>query len=153
MNPPPEPHDFPERPIMLDVFSGRESRRRPMMQRRQLLRFGAVGIVGTSIHYGMLIALVELGHASPVAGTIAGFIVAAFVSYILNGIFTFDSRPSFITGLFKNYIALAIGLAINAGTVAFFTDLSVDYRLAQAIATLIAFIWNYLASRHVVFKK
>lgn len=121
--------------------------------RRQIMRFAAVGIVGTIIHYGVLIAVVEFGHASPVFGTFCGFMVAALVSYSLNRRFTFDERPTFGAGLLRNYLALAVGLAINMGAVALLTHFHAPYVAAQGVATILAFIWNYFASRFIVFKE
>lgn len=120
--------------------------------RRQLARFLAVGVVGTIVHYSVLIALVELLHVSPVVGTFCGFIVAAFVNYSLNRKFTFENRPSFGAGLVKNYAVLIVGLGINVGTVALLTHWNVPYVPAQIVATVLAFIWNYIGSRFVVFQ-
>ena len=119
---------------------------------REVLRFTAVGVIGTGVHYGVLIGLVEVAHASPVLGTFVGFLVAAFVSYTLNRRYTFAIKPAFSAGLVRNYLALAVGLGINVGTVALLTHLGLVYILAQIVATVIAFIWNYLASRFVVFR-
>lgn len=120
--------------------------------RGQVLRFAAVGVVGTAIHYGVLIAMVELVGTGPVVGTFAGFMVAAFFAYLLNSRYTFKARINLRAGLLKNYSSLAVGLGINMGTVALLTWLDVRYIAAQAVATLLAFIWNFLASKFFVFR-
>jgi|GEM_PF-300616 len=120
--------------------------------REQVLRFAAVGVVGTAIHYSVLIAMVELAGTGPVVGTFAGFMVAAFFAYLLNSRYTFRAQLDLRKGLLKNYSSLAVGLAINMGTVALLTWFDVPYIAAQAVATVLAFIWNFLASKFFVFR-
>lgn len=137
---------------MNEAIAAGKSGLRARPPKYQILRFAAVGVVGTAIHYAVLIAAVELAGASPVTGTFFGFITAAFVSYFLNAAFTFGQRPNLKSGLFKNYISLAFGLAINVGTVAALTHWEVPYIPSQIAATVLAFIWNFLASKFIVFR-
>lgn len=138
---------------MSDVGAIEERPARLAEARGQMLRFAAVGVVGTAIHYSVLIAMVELVGAGPVLGTCVGFMVAAFFSYLLNSRFTFRAQLDLKAGLFKNYSTLAIGLGINMGTVALLTWLAVPYIAAQGVATVLAFIWNFLASKFFVFRR
>ncbi|MBC2665153.1 GtrA family protein [Novosphingobium flavum] len=138
---------------MPDCLVQDESTLTALAPKSEILRFAAVGVVGTAVHYGVLVALVELGGVDPVAGTLCGFIVAAFASFVLNSVFTFRVRLNFTSALLKNYVSLAFGLAINVGTVALLTHLATPYIFAQLVATVLAFIWNYLASRFIVFRK
>jgi hypothetical protein len=55
------------------------------------IRYAGVGAVGTAVHYGTLIALVQGLGANAVVASTAGFIVGAFVNYALNHQFTFAS--------------------------------------------------------------
>jgi len=119
--------------------------------RRQLVSFAAVGVVGTLVHYSVLILLVERFGVNPVAATFTGFCVAAPVNYILNRAYTFNTCLGFGIGLLRNYIILAGGLCINVGTVALLVHFRLEYLIAQAIATILASIWNYIGSKFVVF--
>jgi putative flippase GtrA len=119
---------------------------------RQFSRFLAVGVVTTALHYGVLIALVEIWGMHPVLATTAGFVTAVLLSYILNRRYTFYQRPPFGPGLLKYYAAVSIGLALNAGTMAVLTGWGVYYLLAQVVATGVALVWNFFAARVVVFR-
>jgi putative flippase GtrA len=119
---------------------------------RQFSRFVAVGVVTTTVHYGVLIALVEAWAINPVLATTAGFLTAALLSYLLNRRYTFDERPAFHSGLLKYYAALSIGLVLNAGIMAWLTEWGLYYLPAQVIASGAALIWNFLAARFVVFR-
>lgn len=119
---------------------------------RQFSRFLAVGVATTAVHYGVLIALVETWDVHPVLGTTAGFIAAVFLSYLLNRRYTFDALPTFGPGLLKYYASVSMGLVINAGLMALLTGWSVNYLLAQIIASGAALVWNFLAARFLVFR-
>jgi putative flippase GtrA len=120
---------------------------------RQFSSFLAVGVATTAVHYGVLILLVETLDANPVVATTAGFVTAAFLSYLLNRRYTFDELPAFHSGLLKYYAALSIGLVLNAGVMALLTDWGAYYLLAQVIASGVALVWNFLAARFVVFHR
>jgi putative flippase GtrA len=120
---------------------------------RQFSRFLAVGVATTIVHYGVLIVLVEAWGVHPVWGTSAGFIVAVLFSYLLNRRYTFEELPTFGTGLLKYYASVTMGLVLNAGTVAVLTAWGAHYLLAQAIASGLALIWNFLAARFLVFRR
>lgn len=50
----------------------------------QFLYFAGVGAVGTLVQYAVLIGLAQISDISPVLTSAAGFVLGAFVNYILN---------------------------------------------------------------------
>ena len=61
---------------------------------RQFATFAGVGFIATSVHYTLLIGLVELAGVSAVTGALIGFCAGGLVSYGLNQSRTFRSnRP------------------------------------------------------------
>jgi putative flippase GtrA len=119
---------------------------------RDFLRFALVGAVATAAHYLVLITLAELAGVDPVLATVVGFGVGAIVSYTLNRRYTFAVRPEFMRGLAKFLVVIAIGAVLNAAIVAFFIRTGLHYMIAQVIATGLVLIWNFAASRLVVFR-
>lgn len=118
----------------------------------QFLRFAAVGVVATAMHYAVLIALVEGPGWPTVPATTVGFFCGAMVSYGLNQWLTFDARPALLAG-FGKFIAFgAVGAALNAAIVAGLTQLGLHYLLAQAMATGLVLFWNFFSSRVFVFR-
>jgi putative flippase GtrA len=120
---------------------------------RDFLRFAAVGVVATAVHYAVLIGLTELAGVHPVIGTACGALTGGVVSYTLNRLYTFTARPAYMRGLAKFIIVISIGAALNAGIVAFFMWVGLWYLVAQFIATAIVLIWNFAVSRVVVFRE
>jgi putative flippase GtrA len=119
---------------------------------RQFGRFALVGAAATSVHYLILIALKELASVGVVWATTAGYAVGAVVSYTLNRAFTFEVRPAYGAGLVKFLGVILLGAGINALIVALLAGAGMHYLLAQAIATGLVLIWNFLAARALVFR-
>jgi putative flippase GtrA len=120
---------------------------------RDFLRFTAVGVVATAVHYALLIGLTELAGVHPVIGTACGALIGGVVSYTLNRIYTFTARPAYMRGLVKFIVVISVGAGLNAAIVAFFMWLGLYYIFAQFIATAIVLIWNFAVSRVVVFRE
>lgn len=118
----------------------------------QFLRFTAVGAVATAVHYVILIALAELAGVDPVIGTVCGYGVGAVVSYSLHRVFTFGVRPAYARGFVKFLAVIGVGAVINTAIVAFLIAHGQHYLIAQVIATALVLVWNFTASRLVVFR-
>lgn len=119
---------------------------------RQFLRFAAVGLVGTAVHYAVMLSLIAFAGVSPVMGTCVGFLVSLGASYALNRLWTFDKRPPWARGFVTYFLVCAVGLAINMGIVAIAISAGVHYMLGQVAATFIALFWNFFSSRLLVFR-
>lgn len=117
----------------------------------EFLRFAAVGIVATLVHYSILISLVELAHAPLVPSTSVGFMFGAVLSYTLNRRITFSHQPDFGRGLLKFVAVGAVGLGLNALIVAGLARAGLQYILAQMVATGVVLIWNFGIARLVIF--
>ncbi len=68
--------------------------RRLPRQSRQLMAYVLAGGLTAVAHYGVLVGLVELAQVDPVPATLAGFVVGAVVSYVLNRWMTFEATRS-----------------------------------------------------------
>jgi putative flippase GtrA len=119
---------------------------------RQFVRFAMVGVVATAVHYGVLIALVELAGMGVVLATSLGFLSGAVVSYGLNRWLTFVTTQPVGVGFVKYVTALSVGLVLNAGIVALLQHYGLAYLVAQVIATSVVLFWNFGASRLLVFR-
>lgn len=120
---------------------------------RQFITFSGVGVIAAVVHYGVLIALVEIGGMTPVVATLLGFLAAASVSYLLNRRFTFRSaRPHRAAA--PRFLAVASGGFVLNGAVMWLLNehWGLHYLLAQAAATLLVLFWNFSANRWWTFR-
>ncbi len=110
----------------------------------QFLYFTGFGAVGTFVQYVVLIGFAQITDVSPVITSATGFVLGAFVNYILNYRYTFRSTKDHREAMIKFMAVALVGLVLNtlimAVTTEFFT---MHYLLAQVIATGLVLIWNF----------
>lgn len=118
------------------------------------VRFALVGFANTAVGYGAIMLLHSGFGAEPVPANVGGYLIGAFLSYMLNRNFTFASvRPhsealprfgiTVVCCFFLNLLVLKIGLEVFALPVA----------LAQALAVGAYTVTFYLTSRILVFSR
>jgi len=121
---------------------------------KQFIKFAAVGVVGTAVHYTALVALVEGFNLSALIATGIGFVLGAITNYILNYHYTFKSNKRHGEALTKFLIVAFIGGVINQGMMWLgVTVLSANYLLSQIAATTIVLFWNFIINRAWSFKE
>jgi putative flippase GtrA len=128
---------------------GPEPRSRPMSQ---FVLFALVGCAASVGHYGVLIALSELAHATPVPASAAGFIVGGVISYLLNYRIVFRSEQNHAPTIVKFLTVAVAGLGLNSlimWTLAH--GLALHYLPAQIAATLTVMLWSFGANRYWTF--
>lgn len=118
----------------------------------QFLSFALIGLLGTSVHYLVLITLVSGASIAPVIATSAGAVCGAITNYLLNYRLTFRSRKRHSEALTKFLLVAALGLLINAAILeAIVRFAKWHYLFAQIIATGVVLFWGFLANRFWTF--
>src|ERR1700735_2571363 len=114
---------------------------------RKLLMFAAVGVAATAIQYCILIFCVEICKLPPTVGSGMGFVVSAAANYLVNYHVTFRSSRTHLSAASRFATVASIGLLINLGLMQLLTARwGLQYVLAQAIATVVVFLWNFCGS-------
>jgi putative flippase GtrA len=115
---------------------------------RQFGAFFGVGVVAAVVHYGLLIALVELGGIGPVPATLAGYVAGGVVSYLLNRRVTYASdRPHGEAG-WRFAVVAFVGFLLTGGFMQVFTGWwGIPYLPAQLVTTGIVLFWSFLAHK------
>jgi putative flippase GtrA len=121
---------------------------------QQFIRFAGVGSVSAIGHYGLLIALVQIGKVQAVPASAAGALLGASINYALNYRFTFRSSKRHHESMFKFAIVAAIGLGLNT----LFMWVGVDllgayYLLSQIVTTGLVMLWSFLGNRFWTFQE
>lgn len=130
----------------------------------QLAKFGLVGVLNTTIDFGILNFLIMLSGKSSgsmiIPLNILSFSVATLNSYFWNKhwVFVGTKKSNFVSFAMVS----AIGIAINTATVYFLTTYIPPQivksptqwvNLAKVLATGLSLVWNFLGYKLVVFKK
>jgi putative flippase GtrA len=123
-----------------------------------IVKYGAVGLLGTLIHWGVLILLVEAWDFDPVWGTTIGFIVTLLVSFILNNEWTFMASVArsnvkpFIR--FMRYVVISLfGLLLNTGIMYLFVHIwELPYLVGQCVSLFVVPLSNYMFNSKWTFQ-
>lgn len=118
----------------------------------QFVRFGGVGLIGTSAHYLVLLILVEALAQTPVFASSCGAVAGALINYILNRRITFASTRPHREALPRFLLVALAGLVLNAVFMAAQLGMGVHYLLAQLVATALVLVFNFVANRLWTFK-
>lgn len=134
----------------------------------QAAKFFLVGTLNTLIDLGVVSFLIWISKISsgPIYAVFKGisFLVATTNSYFWNKFWTFEKKERFLPEeFFKFLVITGIGLSINVGVAYFVVEVIKPKfgfsqeiwagMVAPIIAAFFAFVWNFLASKFVVFKK
>lgn len=115
---------------------------------KQFILFSGIGVVGTAGHYLTLILLVELSGLNPTIATTAGFVVGAFINYILNYHITFRSNKRHAEALSKFLLIALIGALLNYSIMYFgITYTPFHYMIVQITATGCVLLWNFALNK------
>ena len=112
----------------------------------ELFRFGIVGGIATSIHYG--IYLLALEFLSINISYALGYIISFIVNYSLSVFFTFKSKTSIKTGV-GFVLSHLINYCMHFGLLNLFVYLDCPVKWAPAPVLLIAIPINFILVRFV----
>ncbi|MFA6965496.1 GtrA family protein [Bosea sp. (in: a-proteobacteria)] len=126
--------------------------RRYPRQTRQLLAYVFAGGLTAVAHYGVLVGLVELVHVNPVPATLAGFIVGAVVSYLLNRWMTFDATHSHAQATWRFALIAAGGFLLTWVLMHLFVArFGLPYLLMQLVTTGFVMVFSFLGHKFFSF--
>jgi putative flippase GtrA len=118
----------------------------------QFVKFAGVGIIGTAVHYILLIVFVEVFGRDPVSGSAVGFLGGAIVNYYLNRHYTFRSDARHMVAMPKFLTVATIGMILNVTIMAILTNLlDFQYLIDQIFATSVVLVWNFIANKFWTF--
>lgn len=126
--------------------------RRYPRQSRQLMAYVLAGGITAVAHYGVLVGLVELAHVDPVPATLAGFVVGAVVSYLLNRWLTFEATHSHAQASWRFGLIAAGGFALTGVLMHLFVARAgLPYLPMQFVTTAIVMVFSFLGHKFFSF--
>lgn len=125
----------------------------------KFLGFGIVGGIGFVIDGGILTLLSETADMNIYLARGLSFVVAVFVTWLLNRTYVFSA--ALVKGVerrqeYVNYFVVQVGgallnLGIFAGIIASFPVLRTSPIIPFAISSLVAMVFNFTGARYWVF--
>ncbi|MBP3967251.1 GtrA family protein [Paenibacillus lignilyticus] len=124
------------------------------MKLKIMIKYGVVGIIGTALHFMLLIALVERFQFHPALASAIGFIVVLAVSYYLNRKWTFSSvGTSGLRSIIKYTVVSVSGLMLNTGIMFVAVEgLHLRYTVGQLLVTVVIPLFNFVLNYYWTFR-
>ena len=121
-----------------------------------LVKYLLVGVLNTIVGFGLIFLLMWRGF-SPEISNIIGYAVGICFSFVMNKIFTFQSKQTSkkanLAEFFKFVSSMLIAWSLNFITLKICLKFGVNPYISQIIAGAIYTITGYLLSKIWVFKK
>jgi putative flippase GtrA len=120
----------------------------------QFLGYALVGVIGTMVHYVVLIVGVNMAGATPLTASSLGAVLGAITNYLLNYRFTFRASKPHPATMTRFFAVALMGLAINGGVIELVIRiLAFHYLIAQIAATATVLLFGFAANRCWTFKE
>jgi putative flippase GtrA len=125
----------------------------------KLVKYLAVGVVGTLVDWTVFYALIDfIGLFYPFAKVIS-YSMGTVVNFFLNRRFTFQNTYKKLHYQFVSFALIAvIGLALQEAVMyvlvqyVFDSSTSLWIFAANVIATLVGFVWTFIANKKITFR-
>ncbi len=115
---------------------------------RQLSTYALVGVAASLAHYAVLVALVELGHISPVPAALTGYVIGGLVSYRLNRRHTFASDRPHREAAWRFALVAVMGFCLTYLLMRLFVErLGAPYLPAQLLTTILIMFVTFAINR------
>lgn len=111
-------------------------------------------VLAAVIDFVVLFLLVEVAGVHPLPAAITGYLVGGLLQYVLCSLWVFPAAPqNAATGFLAFTVLSLVGLGITWITMATLHDRAhVHYSLAKVAALALAFSWNFLSRKFLLFR-
>ena len=127
---------------------------------KKLFKFGMVGLSGIVVNEGLLIYLKEFAGFEIWIASLIAIELSIISNFILNDLWTFgaDQGEHALVRRWQRFTAFQLvsvgGAAVNFVILnVLATRVGIDYRIANILGVLVAFLWNFVVNRRVTWGK
>jgi putative flippase GtrA len=114
----------------------------------QFSAFALVGVAAAVVHYGLLVALVQLAGWPAVPAALAGYVCGGIVSYVLSRAHVFATERTNAEAGWRFALVAAVGFGLTWVFMHIFVDrFAMPYLVAQVVTTLIVMLWSFVAHK------
>jgi len=123
--------------------------------RKAVVKFIIAGLTATGTDLFFLYLFRGVWHWNLILAASLAFIIAFFVSFSLQKLWTFRNRRlnKIWSQLSLYFLNALLGLVVNAYLIHFLAvDLKIWYLLAQFIVSIMIAFWNFMVYKFIIFK-
>jgi putative flippase GtrA len=120
----------------------------------QVPRALVASVLAAALDMGVLVLLVEGAGWQPLLAATVSYLLGGVLQYVLCAIWVFPAAPQSTAVGFTAFTVLSlVGLGITWITIALVHDAAhVNYALAKVAALGLAFVWNFLSRKYLIFR-
>jgi len=119
---------------------------------KKVLKFGIVGAISTSVHFGLVLILVELVHLSAVIATFPAYLLGFLCSYMLNQHWTFKAQGHYSHFLPKFLLVSLLGLVV-CSIIMYGCELwHIHYQIGLLITVIVVSMYSFFLNHFWVFR-
>jgi putative flippase GtrA len=120
----------------------------------QVPRALMVSALAAALDFGILIVLVEGVGWNPLGAACVSYLLGGVLQYVLCAVWVFPAAPENVPMGVVLFILLSlVGLGITWATMGLLHNLAhVNYALTKCVALGLAFWWNFLSRKFLLFK-
>lgn len=119
----------------------------------KFVKFGIVGFSGLFVDFGVTYLCKEILRIQKYIANSIGFTAAASTNYVLNRVWTFQSKDPNIAMEYTEFIIISlIGLGINNFILWLIVSRTrINFYIAKLFAIAVVTVWNFLANYFITF--
>lgn len=120
----------------------------------QVPRALVASVLAAMVDFGLLVSLVEFAGWHPLFAATTGYLGGGVLQYVLCSLWVFPAAPQSVSLGFVAFSILSlVGLVITWTVMAGLNDgLHVNYVVAKGVAFGLAFAWNFLSRKYLLFR-
>lgn len=121
---------------------------------KESFTYALLATVAMFVDFSILIILVEYFNLWYVVAVALAFSVAAFCNFLLQSTFTFSYARDNRLKRFISFFAIGVIGAVSSVIIVYVCVefLGLWYLFGKVFATVIVFLWNFLANKFITFK-
>jgi putative flippase GtrA len=120
----------------------------------QVPRALVASVLAAALDVGFLVLLVETAGWHPLPAATVSYLLGGVLQYVLCAVWVFPAAPQSAALGFTAFTLLSlVGLGITWATIAVLHDTAhLNYALAKVAALGLAFAWNFLSRKYLIFR-
>ena len=119
---------------------------------RQIFKFVIVGLINTSITFLAIFIIINFCGGGPLIANLIGYVFGIIVGFILNKLWTFNSKKSISKVLLRYILAVSISYFLNLVVILFGLQVfNIDVYLVQLFGCCTYTITMFIICKYFVF--
>lgn len=120
----------------------------------QFFRYFFSGGTAFAVYFALLYVLTEYGHLFHMTSLVIAYLISMFVNFLISKYAVFSSHGQKSSMQFAKFFSVAlVGLCLQYGLVYLFTSLTLQYLVANVVASAMVYVVSFSLNRSFTFRQ